>query len=63
MSDDLLPFACPRCGSEVAERLWGPCRSCRDDLTTVMRRQAEQIETERYEPAMHVVPNHVATKD
>jgi hypothetical protein len=63
MSDDLLPFACPRCGSEVTERLWGPCRSCRDDLTTVMRRQAEQIETERYEPAMHVVPNHVATKD
>jgi hypothetical protein len=63
MSDDLLPFACPRCGSEVKERLWGPCRSCRDDLTTAMRGQAQQIETERYEPAMHVVPNHVATKD
>ena len=63
MPDDLLPFACPRCGSEVTERLWGPCRSCRQELTTVMRRRAEQIETERYEPVMHVVPNHVATKD
>jgi hypothetical protein len=63
MSEDLLPFACPRCGVEVTERLWGPCRSCRDDLTTSMKRQAEQIESERYEPVMHVVPNHVATKD
>jgi hypothetical protein len=29
----------------------------------VMRREAEEVETERYEPVMHVVPNHVATKD
>jgi hypothetical protein len=56
-------FACPRCGTTVTERFWGPCQSCRSDLTARMRRQAEQIETQRFEPGMHVVPNHVATKD
>jgi hypothetical protein len=47
----------------VTDRLWGPCQSCRKQLTAVMRREAEEVQTERYEPAMHVVPNHVATKD
>jgi len=63
VTTEASPFACPRCGSTVTERFWGPCHSCRNELTAVMRRDAEEIETERFEPAMHVVPNHVATKD
>jgi hypothetical protein len=60
---DAAPFACPRCGSTVTDRFWGPCQSCRNELTAVIRGHAEQLETRRYEPVMHVVPNHVATKD
>jgi len=57
------PFACPRCGSEVCERFWGPCQTCRTELTTLMQRTAEHVESERFEPVLHVVPNHVATRD
>jgi hypothetical protein len=56
-------FACPRCGNEVTERFWGPCLSCRGELNAQIRGIAEQVEIQRFEPAMNVVPNHVATKD
>jgi len=56
-------FACPRCGTEVTERFWGPCRSCRAALVAQVRGDAHDVEAGRYEPAMHVLPNHVATKD
>jgi len=32
-------------------------------LVELMRREAKEIETTRFEPAMHVVPNQIATKD
>jgi hypothetical protein len=61
------PFDCPRCGAPVEERLWGPCRACRAQLVASYARETVALgtatEPSRFEPAMHVVPNHVATKD
>ena len=57
------PFACPRCGVTVTERFWGPCAACRSALVAAHRGQATEVETTRFEPAMHVTPNHVATKE
>jgi hypothetical protein len=65
--DHLEPFACPRCGQTVQERFWGPCGACRAELVATHQtdgdERAEGAQTTRFEPAMHVVPNHVATKD
>ena len=62
--EDLDPFACPRCGREVSERFWGPCRDCRAELVETHSGEARDAPSGgRFEPAMHVVPNHVATKD
>jgi hypothetical protein len=62
--DPLDLFACPRCGATVEERFWGPCQSCRLELVAAHQgEQSGETETARFEPAMHVVPNHVATKD
>jgi len=66
---DPLPtatFNCPRCATEVTERFWGPCTDCRQQLaqsTIAAQRDAAGYEATRFEPAMHVTPNHVATKD
>lgn len=67
-SDDLEAFDCPRCGGAVEERFWGPCRSCRQALVAAHQASPAgadggRIGAARFEPAMHVVPNHVATKD
>ena len=62
-------FDCPRCHQSVTERFWGPCGRCRTELNAAYRKDGagEGSESEpsatRFEPAMHVVPNHVATKD
>lgn len=65
--EELAPFECPRCGQTVEERFWGPCRACREQLVAAYRADSEgdpsEVETSRFEPSMHVVPNHVATKD
>jgi hypothetical protein len=58
-----LVFACPRCGSAVIERLYGPCSSCRRDLVAAYQGMGRAVDTERFEPKLHVVPNHVATKE
>jgi hypothetical protein len=63
MSETEEPFACPRCGLQVTERFWGPCGSCRTALVTALRGDPREVEVGRFEPAMHVVPNQVATKD
>jgi endogenous inhibitor of DNA gyrase (YacG/DUF329 family) len=60
---DLLRFACPRCGDEVADRFYGPCPTCRQALVAGQRGEAREQEQTRFEPKMHVVPNHMATKD
>jgi hypothetical protein len=57
-------FTCPRCGSEVEERLYGPCSTCREDLGTTMRRiDAAPVVAAEYVPKMNVTPNQVATKE
>lgn len=63
--DDLETFDCPRCGEAAHERFWGPCRACREQLVAAYRSEqtGAEVERARFEPAMHVVPNHVATKD
>lgn len=56
-------FACPRCSATVEERFWGPCSRCRAELVAAHRGEAVEVESTRFEPSMHVTPNHVATKD
>jgi hypothetical protein len=69
--EDTQSFACPRCGATVAERFWGPCTACRRELVAAHGHDparaedgaAAELSASRFEPSMHVVPNHVATKD
>lgn len=64
MNEHLDPFPCPRCGTTSSERVWGPCQACRAELVAAYGAVASrEITSERFEPALHVVPNHVATKD
>ena len=56
-------FVCPRCASQVAERFFGPCESCRKELAAAFTKEAVDVEVARFEPVMHVTPNQVATKD
>jgi len=56
-------FACPRCGSEVAETYYGPCPSCRDELRAEVAGEARAVDEQAYEPKMNVTPNAVALKD
>ena len=58
-----LTFDCPRCGRAASDLTYGPCGECRDELRTTQRRDAEQLDVDRYEPKLNVVPNHVATKE
>jgi hypothetical protein len=60
---DGLGFRCPRCAATVTERFYGPCRPCRDQLVAALAGDRRDIEVARFEPAMHVTPNAVATKD
>ena len=59
----MLEFTCPRCRSDVSERLYGPCTSCREVLRATMGGERSEVVVEAYEPKMNVVPNQVATKD
>jgi len=65
-------FTCPRCNTEVTERFWGPCAACRQQLKATLgadksatggENTGDTFEAAKFEPAMHVTPNHVATKD
>lgn len=56
-------FTCPRCGSAVDERLYGPCRSCRADLRATQRNDQSDVAAAEYEPKMNVVPNAIASKE
>jgi hypothetical protein len=59
----LLDFVCPRCSSVVAERFYGPCSSCREQLGVAISGEAKVLETGRFVPKMNVVPNQIASKD
>jgi hypothetical protein len=61
-ADELLSFVCPRCAAEVEARLYGPCAACREQLVATYGGEARRVESPRFEPKMHVTPNHVATK-
>ncbi|MCB1003623.1 MAG: hypothetical protein KDB35_05495 [Acidimicrobiales bacterium] len=61
--DEPLTFTCPRCGTDVAERLYGPCTSCRAQLRADLGGEASDVERDAYEPKMNVTPNAVALKD
>ncbi|MGH9059810.1 MAG: hypothetical protein ACRDZY_09890 [Acidimicrobiales bacterium] len=62
-TEELLSFVCPRCAVAVEARLYGPCAACRQQLVSAFTGEGRQIETERFEPKMHVTPNHVASKE
>ena len=48
----------------ATERVWGPCQACREELVSAYAAvEARKIASVPFEPASHVVPNHVATKD
>ncbi len=60
---DLVPVPCPRCGSAVEERFYGPCSGCRDELRSLLGGPRREVEVEAYEPKMNVTPNAVALKE
>jgi hypothetical protein len=60
---DDLTIACPRCSASVEVRYYGPCPSCRTELRRTMANVAREVEREDFVPAMHVVPNAVASKE
>ena len=60
---DEVSFTCPRCGSMVGERFYGPCQSCRTELRAKYLGEGRIVEVAEYEPKMNVTPNAVASKD
>jgi hypothetical protein len=62
-SDPVLSFTCPRCGSSVDDRFYGPCPSCREELRAALGGPAREVEAAAYEPKMNVTPNAVALKE
>lgn len=58
-----ISFDCPRCSRAVAERSYGPCAPCREELRANLGGSSREIEVAAYEPKMNVVPNQVATRD
>ena len=60
---DVVSFTCPRCGSVVDARFYGPCESCRTELRAKYLGEGRIVEVAEYEPKMNVTPNAVALKD
>ena len=58
-----MTVVCPRCTTEVQQRLYGPCASCVAELYAKFPGVAREMSTEDYVPKMNVTPNAVATKD
>ncbi|MGZ4676766.1 MAG: hypothetical protein ACXVJ7_11385 [Acidimicrobiia bacterium] len=63
MDTTLLAVTCPRCGTAVQQRFYGPCASCVAELHTRYDGVARDMEAAEYVPKMNVTPNAVATKD
>jgi predicted RNA-binding Zn-ribbon protein involved in translation (DUF1610 family) len=62
-ADEVLDFACPRCGATFRDRFYGPCANCRNQLRATVGGQAREVTVGDYEPKMNVTPNAVALKD
>jgi len=60
---ELQTVTCPRCGTEVEQRFYGPCAGCTAELHTKYDAVARDVEAAEYVPQMNVTPNAVATKD
>lgn len=60
---DTDSFTCPRCGTTVRDRFYGPCESCRTELRAKYEGFGRVVEVAEYEPKMNVTPNAVALKD
>ncbi len=58
-----MTLTCPRCHTEVQQRLYGPCADCVDQLYDKFQGMAREIESEDYVPKMNVTPNAVASKE
>ena len=58
-----VDFNCPRCAEPVRERVYGPCRQCREQLRASVAGTAREIAVEEYTPKMNVTPNAVASKE
>ena len=63
VSGDPLDVVCPRCGTAVEARFYGPCEACRHQLRAAYAGEARDVEATVYEPKMNVTPNAVALKD
>lgn len=61
--DAPIDFSCPRCGNAATARYYGPCPSCRRKLVDSQGGLGREVEAQRFEPVVHVVPNQVATKE
>ena len=60
---ELQTVTCPRCGSGVEQRFYGPCAACVAQLRAKFDAVARDVEAAEYIPQMNVTPNAVATKD
>jgi hypothetical protein len=60
---DVDPYPCPRCGSVMRERLYGPCEACRAELRSSLGGEGRSVEGAEYTPKVNVTPNAVALKD
>ncbi len=58
-----LTVVCPRCQSEVTERFYGPCSTCRAELRSSQGNAQIERASVEYEPKLNVTPNAVALKD
>lgn len=63
MAESTFDDTCPRCGTTVAMRYYGPCPSCVADLHTRFDGAKRAVEAGAYEPKMNVTVNAVALKD
>ena len=60
---EVMALSCPRCGTDVNERFYGPCTSCRTELRVKYLSEGRVVVLAEYEPKMNVTPNAVALKD
>lgn len=60
---EVMALSCPRCGTDVNERFYGPCTSCRTELRVKYLTEGRVVVLAEYEPKMNVTPNAVALKD
>ena len=63
LAADTLTVTCPRSGTEVTQRFYGPCASCVTELHAKFDAVARDVEATEYVPQMNVTPNAVALKD